>query len=70
MIAGVGHESLFRLERNSAWFGLKDKQHRTRTPGDIHREGDGRVPLASAALSGVRDLADADIPGFNLTKIL
>ena len=56
MIAGVGHESLFRLERDGAWFGLKDKKHRARKVGDVHREGDGRVPLASAVLPGVTTL--------------
>lgn len=56
MIAGVGKESLFRLERDGKWFGLKDRELRKRKVGDIHRDGDGRVPVASAQLPGVTTL--------------
>ena len=53
MIIGVGHETIFRLERDGSWFGRKDKKLRERSSGDPHREGDGRVPQASATLNGV-----------------
>ena len=52
-IAGVGHDTLFRLERDGKWFGLRDKRHTERRPGDPHRDGDGRVPVASATLPGI-----------------
>jgi pimeloyl-ACP methyl ester carboxylesterase len=54
-IAGVGRRTLFRIAYRSGvgshWRQM-DKVTR-REPGDMHREGDGRVPLASAQLSGV-----------------
>jgi hypothetical protein len=55
MIAGVGYKTLFRLEYPTGL--LKSWREMTkvtaRVPGDPHREGDGRVPLASATLPGV-----------------
>lgn len=55
MIAGVGYKTLFRLDYPTGL--LKSWQSITkvvdRVPGDVHREGDGRVPLASAMLEGV-----------------
>jgi hypothetical protein len=55
VIAGVGSKTLFRLAYRERVFGLwehMDKETR-RVPGDPHREGDGRAPLASAALEDV-----------------
>ncbi len=55
MIAGVGQEGLFRLEFDRAFWGAweRTKKERTRVEGNIHRDGDGRVPLASAQLEDV-----------------
>ena len=52
VIAGVGYQTLFRLEYESRFFGIWEHMAKVtcRIPGDIHREGDGRVPLASATL--------------------
>jgi pimeloyl-ACP methyl ester carboxylesterase len=56
VIAGVGYKTLFRLEWASSVLGLwkHAKKVTDRIPGDRHREGDGRVPLASAELDDVR----------------
>lgn len=56
MIAGVGFKTVFRLERAGGLGGLfRDVDTVTsRVKCDPHREGDGRVPLASAELEGVR----------------
>jgi pimeloyl-ACP methyl ester carboxylesterase len=56
VIAGVGQRTLFRLAYQAGWgphWRHMDRVTR-REPGNVHREGDGRVPLASAALSGVQ----------------
>lgn len=55
VIAGVGQETLFRLEFDQSFWGLweKTKKITERTPCDPNREGDGRVPLASAELEDV-----------------
>jgi pimeloyl-ACP methyl ester carboxylesterase len=55
VIAGVGYETLFRLEWSKRFFGLWEhaKKVTERIPGDEHREGDGRVPVASACLDDV-----------------
>ncbi|HZO65874.1 MAG TPA: hypothetical protein VFB74_12785 [Kribbellaceae bacterium] len=54
-VAGVGQRTLFRLAYRSGfgshWRHMDRVTHRE--PGNVHREGDGRVPLASAALGGV-----------------
>jgi pimeloyl-ACP methyl ester carboxylesterase len=57
VIAGVGFRSLFRLEHTSP-LGLWETTRKvvSREPGNPHREGDGRVPLASAALEEVGDI--------------
>ncbi|HEX8922977.1 MAG TPA: alpha/beta fold hydrolase, partial [Pyrinomonadaceae bacterium] len=55
VIVGVGYETLFRLAYEKKLWGLwsgTDKV-KSRVEGDPHREGDGRVPLASAALEHV-----------------
>ena len=56
VIAGVGYKTLFRLEWARELFGLwkHAKKVTDRVLGDRHREGDGRVPRASAELDGVR----------------
>ncbi|WIX92585.1 hypothetical protein [Amycolatopsis sp. DG1A-15b] len=55
IIAGVGQRTLFRLAYKSGfgwhWRHMDRVTHRE--PGNVHREGDGRVPLASAALDDV-----------------
>jgi len=56
VIAGVGYKTLFRLAAHPSgvlgqWMGI-DKV-KDRVTGDLHREGDGRVPLASACLENV-----------------
>ncbi|MBU1357178.1 MAG: alpha/beta fold hydrolase [Gammaproteobacteria bacterium] len=55
MIAGVGEEGLFRLEFSERFWGLWDHTEKitSRVPGNVDRDGDGRVPLASAELEGV-----------------
>lgn len=55
VIAGVGYKTLFRLAYDSRFFGLWEYTDKVtdRIKGDPHREGDGRVPLASAALENV-----------------
>lgn len=55
MIAGVGLKTLFRLEYSKEFPGLWEhtKKITDRVPGDPHRDGDGRVPVASAALEGI-----------------
>jgi pimeloyl-ACP methyl ester carboxylesterase len=56
VIAGVGYKTLFRLEWSKGPLGLweRAKKITDRKRGDRHREGDGRVPLASAELDDVR----------------
>jgi pimeloyl-ACP methyl ester carboxylesterase len=55
MIAGVGQETLFRLEFDAAFWGLWEKTKKIThvTQCDVNRDGDGRVPLASAELEDV-----------------
>jgi pimeloyl-ACP methyl ester carboxylesterase len=55
VIAGVGYQTLFRLAYEPQFFGLWERAVKltARTDGDPHREGDGRVPLASAMLEDV-----------------
>jgi hypothetical protein len=55
MVAGVGYKCLFRLEYTDKLGGLWTtmKKITDRSPGDPHRDGDGRVPLASAQLSRI-----------------
>jgi len=54
-ISGMGRKTLFRLEVKSGWLGLWEDVDKitSRTPGNPHREGDGRVPLASAELEKI-----------------
>lgn len=55
MVAGVGFKTLFRLSYRSGLGSLWKEmdKHLDRVPGDLHREGDGRVPLASAKLRSI-----------------
>lgn len=55
MIAGVGQETLFRLEFDTSFWGWWEhaKKITERVECDPNREGDGRVPLASARLEDV-----------------
>ncbi len=55
VIAGVGYRTLFRLAYKKSFGFLWEHMDRItdRRPGDPHREGDGRVPLASAMLEMV-----------------
>jgi pimeloyl-ACP methyl ester carboxylesterase len=55
VIAGVGQTTLFRMASESRFLGLWQRVAKTtsRIPGDPHRDGDGRVPVASAALENV-----------------
>lgn len=54
-IAGVGYQTLFRLSFEKRFWGSWEKTRKitTRRKDDPHREGDGRVPLASARLEDV-----------------
>jgi pimeloyl-ACP methyl ester carboxylesterase len=56
VIAGVGFKTLFRLAYDRRFFGLWERTAKvtSRVRDDPHREGDGRVPLASATLDNVR----------------
>lgn len=55
-ISGVGRKTLFRLEVQPGWLGLwQDVLKVTdRDPDNPHREGDGRVPVAAAALEKIQ----------------
>jgi pimeloyl-ACP methyl ester carboxylesterase len=55
VIAGVGYETLFRLEYQQHLWGAWNttKKITSAVWDDVHREGDGRVPVASAALDYV-----------------
>jgi len=55
VIAGVGYQTLFRLAYEPGFLGLWDRaaKIRERVNQDVHREGDGRVPVASASLDNV-----------------
>jgi pimeloyl-ACP methyl ester carboxylesterase len=55
VIAGVGQWTLFRLEFVREFWGLWEHTIKVTEPihGNIHRVGDGRVPLASAQLDYV-----------------
>ncbi|HYP28240.1 MAG TPA: hypothetical protein VE262_16110 [Blastocatellia bacterium] len=56
VIAGVGYKTLFRLAYEPRFFGVWERMEKvtSRIENDPHREGDGRVPLASAALENVQ----------------
>jgi len=58
VIAGVGYETLFRLAYKEHLGGLWTSMEKvkSRVPGDPHRDGDGRVPVASAVLENVGEL--------------
>lgn len=53
MVAGVGYKSLFRLEYTQGWLWESMNKITSVVPGDANRDGDGRVPLASATLRRV-----------------
>ena len=55
VIAGVGYETLFRVAYKKRLLVLWEHMDRvtSRRVGDPHRDGDGRVPLASAELERV-----------------
>ena len=55
VIAGVGYQTLFRLEYAAGFLGIWERTRKifSRVLGDPHRDGDGRVPLASAMLENV-----------------
>ena len=58
VIAGVGQKTLFRLAFDRGFLGLWERTDKviSRIEGNPHREGDGRVPVASAALENVGDI--------------
>lgn len=58
VIAGVGYKTLFRLAYAPGFLGLWEKIEKVfqQDRNDPHREGDGRVPLASAMLENVGDI--------------
>jgi pimeloyl-ACP methyl ester carboxylesterase len=58
VIAGVGYKTLFRLAYAPGFLGVWEKTAKTfdLVPNDPHRQGDGRVPLASAMLENVADI--------------
>ena len=57
VIAGVGYQTLFRLAYKPGFLGKWERTQKilNRVQNDPHREGDGRVPLASALLENVGD---------------
>ncbi|HYP39273.1 MAG TPA: hypothetical protein VEX13_02850, partial [Chloroflexia bacterium] len=70
VIAGVGYSTLFRLEFDSRFWGIWEYTNKVtkRIPGQPNREGDGRVPLASATLESIGALRyvhakHGDLPG-------
>ncbi|MET9600914.1 alpha/beta fold hydrolase [Streptomyces sp. NPDC006459] len=57
IIAGTGFKTLFRLaytKRGKLWHQMD--RITSRHPGDPHRDGDGRVPLASATLTSIAEI--------------
>jgi pimeloyl-ACP methyl ester carboxylesterase len=58
VIAGVGHDTLFRLAYHKQFFGVWERMTlmTQRDPGNLHREGDNSVPLASASLEYVGEI--------------
>lgn len=58
VIAGVGVKTLFRLAYEKGFLGIWEyaAKETGRIPGDPNRDGDGRVPIASAALEDVGDV--------------
>ena len=54
VIAGVGYKTIFRLVKRKSFLRRGMKNITNRVEGDRHREGDGRVPLASASLENVQ----------------
>jgi pimeloyl-ACP methyl ester carboxylesterase len=57
-IVGVGYDTLFRLAYHKG-FGFHWRHMdrvKSREPGNVHREGDGRVPVASAVLTGLAEI--------------
>ena len=58
VIAGVGYNTLFRLAYEPGFLGLWEKAAKTfdRVLDNPHRDGDGRVPLASADLKNVNPI--------------
>jgi hypothetical protein len=58
VIAGVGFKTCFRLAYDQNFWGLWNNSSKVtdRIENDIHREGDGSVPLASAQLDGIGEL--------------
>lgn len=58
IIAGVGFKTLFRLQYEKHFWGAWERTAKVtdRRAGDAHREGDGTVPLASAALENVGEI--------------
>jgi pimeloyl-ACP methyl ester carboxylesterase len=58
VIAGVGYKTLFRLAYQKHLWGLWESADKVtqRIPNDPHRDGDGRVPVASAALEDVGEI--------------
>lgn len=63
MIAGVGEKTVFRLEFDKTFLWERAKKVTRRSSGDVHREGDGRVPVASALLPNVTTRYVAGIHG-------
>jgi pimeloyl-ACP methyl ester carboxylesterase len=58
VVAGVGFNTLFRLQYDTHLWGLWERTVKVseRMQGDVHREGDSTVPLASAALENVGEM--------------
>lgn len=58
VIAGVGFKTLFRIACDRQFFGLWERMNKVtnRIPGNPYQEGDGSVPLASAALEYVGEI--------------
>jgi hypothetical protein len=63
VIAGVGYRTLFRLAYRhgltAIWKDMDKETHRR--PGDPNRDGDGRVPQASAQLESIGDARYAKV---------
>jgi hypothetical protein len=71
VIAGVGYKTLFRLAYAPGFLGLWEKTEKVfqQDRNDPHREGDGRVPRASAMLENVGDIRYVDGVHGGLTNI-
>ncbi|MCX4672345.1 hypothetical protein OG453_37750 [Streptomyces sp. NBC_01381] len=71
VIAGVGFKTLFRTayKRQFGYLWTHMDRVTSRVPGDVNREGDGRVPLASAILERTGETRYAPVKHADLPNV-